>query len=541
MVTADLVIRDAVVWGRPDATALAVRAGRIIWVGSDDEAAQMTGPRTSIVHAHGGSVLPGFQDAHVHPPMGGLEMVGCQLQAARNPEDVARLVHAHVGTLEDGAWLIGAGWEFSAVGGQLDREFLDALTPGRPAYLVHAGRHDAWVNTQALEVAGISDATPDPPDGRWGRRPDGTLNGVLHEGATIWMEALTPQPTQRDREHALLAAQAHLHGFGITAWQDAWTTPEMLDAYVALAGRGELTARVVAAMWWERGHGLEQVESFVERRRSAAVGRLRAGSVKIMVDGTTGNFSAAVLEPYVGHPGCGTLFLEPDELRDAVTALDALGFQAHFHAIGERAVREALNAVEHAQRRNGRWRNRHHIAHVCLVHPDDIPRFADLGVTANIQPLWAESNPDMVSESAYLGEERSRWWYPFESLRSSGARLAGGSDWPVSSADPMLGLFVGVHRVAPGSGAGQEVFIASERLDLADAVNAYTSGSAFVNGLDADTGEIRVGAYADLAVMDRDLLTADHDPTTLGRAVMTWVEGEVVFVDETADLHQPRP
>jgi predicted amidohydrolase YtcJ len=529
VVTADLILRDSVVWGHPQASAVAVRAGRIVAVGGDDEVLALARAGTRVVEGHGASVLPGFQDAHAHPPMGGLELTGCRLADARDSGEVARLVREHVAGLADGEWLLGSGWELAILRENLDREFLDELTPGRPAYLASGGRHDAWVNTAALAVAGLDDDSADPPDGRLGRRRDGSLNGVLHEGAAIRMEALTPQPTRRDRERALLAAQAHLHGLGITAWQDAWTTPEVLEAYVSLAARGELTARVMAALWWERRDGLEQIEGFVDSRRAAQVGRLRADAVKIMVDGTTGNFSAAVLEPYVGHESCGSMFVEPDQLRSAVATLDSLGFGTHFHAIGERAVREALNAVEHARRTNGITAARHHIAHVCLVHPDDIPRFAELDVTANIQPLWAEYGPDMAIESAYLGDERNQWWYSFESLRAAGARLAAGSDWPVTTADPLLGMYVAVHRRAPAAEAGAPCFLPEQRLRLADAIAAYTAGSAYVNGLDDRTGRIQVGALADLVLLDRDLVTADHDPATLGRVELTLVEGEVVF------------
>jgi len=532
-VPVDLIVRHAAVWGHPDATALAVRAGRVVAVGTDPDVLGLAGSGTTVVDAGGASVLPGFQDAHAHPPMGGVDLLGCEVSGATTVDEVARIIRDHVRTLADGEWLLGSGWEFHIMGDRLDRALLDEIAPDRPAYFVSGGRHDALVNTAALQRAGLHDGSPDPAHGRLGRRPDGTLSGVLHEGAAIAMQAVMPQPTVADYTRAILTAQEHFHALGVTAWQDAWTTPQTLAAYATLAREDALTARVAAALWWEREEGPEQVDRFVEQRREATVGRLTVPAVKIMADGTTGNQSAAVLEPYVdpgdGRPcGCGELFLPPDDLRHAVATLDSLGFGVHVHAIGERAVREALNAVEHARDVNGPTPSRHHIAHVCLVHPDDMPRFAALDVTANLQPLWAELNEELIEENTHLRDQRTQWWYPFESLRAAGARLAGGSDWPVSSADPLLGSFVAVHRVAPGR-PDQEVLMPHERMRVADMIDAYTAGSAYVNGLDELTGTIRVGALADLVLLDRDLLTAEHDPETLGRVRLTLVDGRPVF------------
>jgi predicted amidohydrolase YtcJ len=531
----DLVIRNAAIWGHPVATALVVRAGRVVAIGTDADVLGHAGASTTVVDADGAGVLPGFQDAHAHPPMGGIDMVQCDVSGARSADEVADLIRRHVETLGPGEWLLGAGWEFFVMGERLDRALLDEIAPDRPAYFVSGGRHDALVNTAALELAGLHDGSSDPSHGSLGRRPDGTLNGVLHEGAQIAMRTVVPQPTVADYEQAILVAEEHFLSLGITAWQDAWTTPETLAAYANLARRDELTVRVAAALWWERDEGPEQIERFVEQRREATVGRLTVPAIKIMVDGTTGNQSAAVLEPYVDPAdgracGRGELFLSPEELTHAVTELDALGFGVHSHAIGERAVREALDAVENARQRNGRTPARHHIAHVCLVHPDDIARFAALDVTANLQPLWAELNEELIGENQHLGDERTEWWYPFESLRRTGARLAGGSDWPVSSADPLLGSYVAVHRIAAGSGhPDQEVLMPHERMPVADIIDAYTAGSAYVNGFDDLTGTIGVGTLADLVLLDRDLLTADHDPETLGRVRLTLVDGRPVF------------
>lgn len=535
---ADLVIRNGSIWANPARTALAVRAGRLTMVGSDDEVSAAIGPRTRVIDAAGRTLLPGFQDAHAHPPHGGLALLQCNLHDSLTRDAIAAVIRRDAAALGPDQWLIGSGWEISTVGTDLDRSWLDKLVPHNPVFLKSAGLHDAWVNTRAIEAAGWQDDITDPPDGYFGRRGDGSLSGLLHEGAVTLMERVAPATSLPEYERALILAQRHLHSLGITAWQDAWTTPETLTAYRSLAGRGELTARVRAALWWDRSLGDDQIEVFEASRASSAIGRLRATSVKIMVDGTTGNFSAAVIEPYISHDGvtpggCGTMFLEPESLRRAVRRLDAAGFQVHFHAIGERAVREALNAVELARAVNGHTGLRHHIAHVCLVHPDDIRRFAQLDVTANIQPFWATNNPEMEIESSYLGVERNSWWYPFESLRQSGCRLAGGSDWPVSTANPLLECYVAVHRAMPEDAENEDgIFLPAERLPVEAAISAFTSGAAYVNGLDLVSGALRQGALADVVMLDGELRRTE--PAALARlnVILTLVGGEVVYEPE---------
>ncbi len=350
---------------------------------------------------------------------------------------------------------------------------------------------------------------------------------------------MLPPTTQADLERAILGAQRHLHALGITAWQDAWVTPDVYEAYRAVADRRELTARVVAALWWERTAGREQIEWMRNARAASSEGQFRATSVKIMQDGTTGNLSAAVLEPYLDAEGLptsnrGMSFVDPTELGRYAIELDREGFQIHFHAIGERAVREALDALEGARIANDGNDNRHHISHVCLVHPDDVPRFASLGVAANIQPFWAVDGDEIRIESRTLGEERSGWWYPFASIARHGARLAGGSDWSVSTANPFLEMEVAVTRVDPTMRGVMEPFIAAERLSVIEAVRAFTEGSAYVNHLDR-AGRIEVGNLADLIVVDRNIFQPSDEPIGAAKVLMTLVGGQVVYVNHDVD------
>jgi predicted amidohydrolase YtcJ len=347
-----------------------------------------------------------------------------------------------------------------------------------------------------------------------------------------------PDDTPAELEEALRLGQRHLHGFGITAWQDAIIEPHAEErAYVALAASGELTARVVGAMWWAWHRGADQIEEFVERRAATSIGRYRATSVKLMMDGVLENHTGAMLEPYEdghGHPtdDRGLLQIDPDGLATWLPALDALGFQAHFHAIGDRAVRASLDAVEAARRANGPSDTRPHIAHIQVIHPDDIPRFHALDVAANAQPLWAAHEDQMdVLTIPFLGD-RWRWQYPFRSLLAAGAVLAMGSDWSVSSPNPLWEMHLAVHRKAPAFYGGErDVFLPDERLELIDALAGFTAGSAYVNHLDDETGTLEVGKLADLAILDRDLFDRGAGEIGEAQVVGTFVEGVAVFED----------
>ena len=327
----------------------------------------------------------------------------------------------------------------------------------------------------------------------------GRTTGTLHDYAIELVTRHAPTATHADLLDALRAAQDHLHALGITGWQDAHVEPEALAAYRDAAAAGWLTARVVAALWWRREAGLEQIDEFEALRDASAIGRLRAGSVKLMLDGILEARTAVMTSPYIGPDGApstetGVPFIDPGLLRDAVIELDRRGFQAHFHAIGDGAVRLALDAVEAAISTNGAGDHRHHIAHIEVVHPDDIPRFARLGVVANMQPFWASDDEQMRTlRIPALGADRAGWQYPFASLLRSGARLAGGSDWTVSTANPLLEIEVAVTRVAPDT-RDVAPFSPDERLSLDAALRAFTSGSAYVNHLDAETGTIEAAS-----------------------------------------------
>ncbi|MER5748729.1 amidohydrolase [Streptomyces sp. NPDC002088] len=519
------------------ATAAAVTGDRITAVGHA-EAHDLAGPRTEVVDLAGRLLLPGFQDAHVHPVPAGLELSQCDLTGTRTADDTLAAVRAYAQAHPEREWILGGGWSMEAFeGGMPTKELLDAAVPDRPVYLPNRDHHGAWVNSRALALAGVTRDTPDPADGRIERDASGEPSGTLQEGAMQLVGRLAPPATSADRLAALLHAQRALHALGITAWQDALVgdflgMDDPSEAYRTAARDGSLTARVVGALWWDRERGAEQIPELVERRAALSHGRFRASTVKLMLDGVAENGTAALLDPYLDRCGCatanrGTSFVDASRLPQYVTELDALGFQCHFHALGDRAVRDALDAVEAARATNGPSDTRPHLAHLQVVHPDDVPRFARLGATANIQPLWAAHEPQMDQLTIpFLGPERAVWQYPFGALLRSGATLAAGSDWPVSSPDPLQGIHVAVNRVEPG-GSGP-VFLPGERIALAEALTAYTAGSAYVNHLD-DTGRVRVGALADLVVLDRDPFAGPPEAIAETGVALTYVGGERVY------------
>ncbi len=544
---ADLVLLDGRIAtmdaARSWATALAVRGGRLVAVGPDAAVRPHVGPSTRVIELRGRTVTPGFQDAHVHPVHGGLAMLRCDLHADAQSGPGLDIIAAYAESHPGESWIRGGGWYMAAFeGGNPRREDLDRIVAERPVFLTSRDGHSAWVNSRALELAGVTTETPDPSDGRIERDPDGTPSGTLHEGAMDLVTRLMPDDTPADLEEGLRLGQRHLHAFGITAWQDAIVEPHSEErAYVALASRGELTGRVVGALWWDHHRGGEQIDELVERRRATAIGRYAPTSVKLMMDGVLENFTGAMLEPYLDKGGAptdnsGLLQIDPDGLAGWVPALDKLGFQPHFHAIGDRAVRASLDAVEAARRSNGRSDTRPHIAHIQVIHPDDLRRFRDLDVAANAQPLWAAHDDQMdVLTIPFIGE-RWRWQYPFRSLRAAGAVLAMGSDWSVSSANPIWEMHLAVERQAPSWYAGhRDVFLPEERIELVDALAAFTSGSAYVNHLDGDTGTLEVGKLADLAVLDRDLFDRAAGAIVDARVVGTFIEGVPVFEDPALD------
>ncbi|WP_327139529.1 amidohydrolase [Nocardia sp. NBC_01327] len=522
---------------RSRATALAVTGDRISAVGHT-EVREFICARTEVVDLDGRALLPGFQDAHVHAAAAGMELAACDLSGTTDLGEYLRRIAAYAAAHPERTWITGTGWSMESFpGGLPTRAQLDAVVADRPVYLTNRDYHGAWANTRALEAAGLTAETPDPVDGRIERENTGAPSGMLQEGAMDLVERILPPITPQDRMTGLLRAQSLLHSLGITGWQEAIVsadngTFDSTATYFAAVERGLLTARVTGAQWWERDEGAEQIAGMLLRRKQFSSDRFRLDTVKIMQDGIAENFTAAMTEPYKDHRGCctansGLSFVDPQALRGYVTELDAHDFQVHFHALGDRAVRESLDAIEAALHANGPRGNRHHLAHLQVVHPDDIPRFHRLGAVANLQPLWAGHEPQLDDLTLpFLGGDLPERQYLFGDLARAGATLACGSDWPVSEPNPLAGIHTAVNRVIPGSGLPP--LLPDQRLDLMTTLAAYTAGSAYVNRRD-DTGSLRVGTLADLVVLEHDPFAIDPTEIAGIGVEQTFVGGVRVF------------
>lgn len=529
-------------WDSSRPVGVGIRAGRIAAVAPDD-ALREAGAH-EVVELAGGLVLPAFHDAHAHPVAGAIELLRCDVSGADSADETLARIAAYAADLGPDEWVLGGGWSMPHFpGGLPTRHQLDDATGGRPAALHNRDHHGVWASTAALRLAGITAATIDPADGRIEREADGHPSGVLHEGAGHLLDGVLPATSPALAARALERAQHDFFALGLSGWQDAYVgatagAADLLDTYTDAVAAGRLRARVTAALWWERGSALAQLDSLRERRdRVAALGRpdvLIADTVKIMVDGVAENFTAALSRPYrdaCGHPtdNRGLTFLDGAELTDAVIALDAAGFHVHFHALGDRAVTIALDAVEAARRANPARERRHHLAHLQMVQADDVARFTRLDATANLQMLWGAVD-DQLDELTFpfLDPALVPRHYPFRDLHDAGAALAAGSDWPVSSADPLEAIRIGVTRAMPGHSADPRIR-PDQALGLGTALAAYTAGSARISGRGDTTGRLREGAAADLAALTRDPFAI---PTArLGEVAVaqTWVAGDRVY------------
>lgn len=467
------------------------------------------------VDVSGRLLVPGFQDAHIHLGTGGQDLLTCDLTGLTTPDEVYGAIAAYADANPDLPWIVGGGWDRSVFPYPAGphRDALDRIVGGRPAAISPFDRHGLWVSTAALDAAGITDDSPDPHDGVFRRGEDGRLSGMLEEGAMALLRRAIPELSVPQREAAILRAQEHVLALGVTSVQDALVGTglgmfDQYDAYRNLVAGGKLSLRLTTALWWDASRGLAQIPELVARREElTALGsdRVVADTVKIMVD------------------GADVVFMDAPALREATIALDALGFTVHYHSYGDATTHSVLDAVEAAIAVNGPRHRRHHIAHLFFVAEEDFGRFARLGVTANIQGLWAGSAVphDHLQGSTMTLDPQTRE-YPFGRLVAAGARLAGGSDWPVTSADPLLAVQAATGLLTESG--ERDPLQEHDRLDTAAMLGAYTSGSAFVNGRADRTGRIAVGYLADLAVLTRDVL-AGADELKGAEVEQTWIGG----------------
>ncbi len=476
-------------------------------------------------------VLPAFHDAHVHPVSGGVEALECDLNGLPTQAAILDKVKRYAAEHRTAPWVRGGGWDLTVFpDANPSKDLLDAAVPDRPAYLSAADGHSVWVNSKALALAGVTKATPDPPYGRIERDAAGEPSGTLREDAADLVAKLLPARSAKDQTDGLREGLRIANRFGLTSLVEASASENDLAAYAALESRGELTARVLASLYCDTGKGLAEVPRLVALRSKYAGKRLRTNAVKIFSDGVLETRTAAVLEPYVGFPDdLGKPNLGPEVFGPLATALDKEGFQIHVHAIGDRAIRMSLDALEAARTANGPRDARHHLAHIELIDPADIPRFRKLNVVANFQPLWANGDKYLTElTEPKLGAARSRWLYPIASVVASGAPFAFGSDWSVSSMNPLEGIEVAVTRRQPSEGPGA-AWLPEERIPLPDAIAAYTIRGAYLDFSEKETGSIEVGKAADLVVLDRNLFEIPPSQIHEAKVLLTLLEGKEVY------------
>jgi predicted amidohydrolase YtcJ len=536
---ADLLLRGGAVYtvdaARTWATAVAVRDGRIAYVGNDSVPRGLIGSETEVVDLGGKMVLPGFQDAHVHLLASGVDLGDCTLFTLETAVSIADSIRACAATRPTVPWVRGSGWELPAFpGANPSRFLLDSLVPDRPAIFDAADGHSAWANSKALALAGITRKTPDPADGRIERDSrTGEPSGTLRESAVNLVSRLLPERTDAELRAGLERSQRLANEVGITSALEAWTQESHLRAYSSADRANRLTVRIVAAVDAEPDStGIDSLVQRLNRWRSRyATPRVRPIAAKVFQDGVIESGTAALLSPYLDRKGdAGEPIFPQPRLDSLVTALDRNHWQVHVHAIGDRAIRMTLDAFERARTLNGARDARHTITHLQLIDPADIPRFRSLGVIANFEPLWANGDEYLtkLAEPA-LGPARSRWLYPIGSVVKSGAIVSGGSDWSVSSLAPLEGMQTAVTRRAVEDPAGAPAWIPQERVDLPTAIALYTINAAYQNRQERETGSIEVGKLADLVVLERNLFEVESSEIHRVRVARTLLEGRTVY------------
>jgi predicted amidohydrolase YtcJ len=519
---------------RSHASGMAIRDGRITYVGKASEARDRLRRGGRLIELRRGQVvLPGLVDSHVHMLDAGVLRLGCPIEDPKSKEVLAKAIKDCAAEHPEAAWLIGSGWPaalFDELGPR--KEELDALVPDRPAVIWGEDGHSAWLNSAALLAADIGPDTKDPPLGRIERVLDSTEpSGTLRETAMDLVEKHIPGTTAEQYAAGLAIAQRILHEFGITQVQDANVNPSQLKAYHAAATSGVLTMKMVAAQLTDpRLPIASQVDKLIERRESFSAGHLTASSAKIFLDGVLEGRTAALLEPYEGSSNDrGTTNWSASALTEIALRLDAAGFQIHMHGIGDRAIREGLDALAAVRAANGPSDLRHHIAHLELVDPADIPRLAALDVFANFQPFWMFADPSIAQNiEPLIGAARTARLYEIRSFEQAGTRIVAGSDWPVSTANPFLAIEVGMTRRDP-TDARASVWNPAQRVSLDTLLRAYTIEGATLNHRERDTGSLEVGKAADFIVIDRDIFKIRPKEIGKTRVLRTFVDGRQVF------------
>ncbi|MGI9260772.1 MAG: amidohydrolase [Woeseiaceae bacterium] len=536
---ADRVFVNGAVYTADDsrswAESVAVSDGEIVFVGNNQAAEAFIGTGTEVVDLDGRMLLPGFHDGHAHIRYGGAATLRCSLQSEQDLAIIRSLLVECANSQAPGnnEWVLGGGWPIAAFpDGSPSSAMLDEIFGDRPAYFSDDFGHNAWVNSRALEIAGINSETPDPPQGVIVREPEtGEPNGTLRDSAMALVESFIPEATDEQRYAGLLAGLEQASKFGITAYSEPGVSDDNIELYKTADNRGDLTARVVASLSpldeIAASFGPEIFDMLAMRDQFRGT-YLDVDSVKVYIDGVIETRTSTMLEPYLDGSNFPP-FYAPDELNSLYETFDKMEIQIHTHAIGDGAIRIALDAYEHALLVNGPNDNRHQIVHLQLIDKADLPRFAELNVAANFQCFWCY--PDVYVDLAVdiVGAERVSQFYPVRSVHDTGALLVGGSDWDVTSLNPLDAIEAAIRRQDPFADNGR-VLGENQEIDLVTALDMYTRNAAFIMRLEDETGSIEIGKRADLIVLDRNLFEIPVTEINEARVLLTLMDGRTVYV-----------
>jgi predicted amidohydrolase YtcJ len=519
----------------PWARAMAVREGKIIAVGSDKAIAAYQGPSTKIIDAKEHMVLPGFVEAHVHMMAGAAQLERVSLNEAKTIGDFQKMIKDYAIAHPEKKWIQGMGWFYNIFGksGLPDKKLVDEVIPDRPVYLLAYDGHSSLANSKALKAAGITRKTPDPPSGIIVRDPTtGEPTGVLKEAAGPLVAKVIPQPTREEERDRLTKAIHYASSLGFTRLISAGADAERVELFDEIRKKGELTTRLFMARFVNAPVAPDVIKILEENRKKYSDDWIDLGTVKFLLDGVIEAHTAAMLEPYANDPpNRGQLYFDPEKYKESVAQLDRLGFPISTHAIGDRAIRLALDAYEAANKANGHTDARDRVEHIEDPSAQDIPRFGKLGVIASMQPLHTTPNDNNLNVWAgNVGPQRAQRAWPWHDILAGGAILCFGSDWPVVTLNPWPAVQILLTRETPeGTPAGG--WLPNERLTLEQAIQGYTMGGAFAAKREKTEGSIEVGKLADVILISQDLFKIAPNQIGKTKVMMTMIGGKVVYQD----------
>jgi len=538
---ADTIILNARIYTvnpqQPSAEALAISGEKILAVGTKNEIEKYRGASTRIIDAQGHLVLPGFVDCHIHFMDGSMGLTRVDLNDAKTVAEIQKRVKEYAESHLQEPWITGMGWTYPTFGPSAlpDKKILDDVVPTRPVYLVAFDGHSSWANSKALQMAGITRETPDPPNGKIVRDEKGEATGALKESAGDLVARVMPKPTREERLAALRLGIHEANKFGLSRVHSAGQDFEWLDLYDELRRNGQLTLRFYIAYFLDPPELTpDAIEKIEQARRTYHDDWISGGVVKTMLDGVVEAHTAAMLAPYSDDPSqTGKLFWDPAKYTQAVAELDRRGLQIFTHAIGDKAVRLALDAYQNATETNHTNDARPRIEHIETISAQDVPRFGKQGVIASFQPLHAYPDDDTLNIWARnVGPERAQRAWVWHSIETTGGRLAFGSDWPVVTLNPWPGVQNALTRqTTDGNPPGG--FVPSERISLEDTITAYTLGAAFAGRREKTEGSLEPGKLADLIVLSQDLFKVKPSEIAKTEVLLTIVGGKVVYRSAT--------